>query len=51
MDKHCKEIKHMLYLYRAGRLSEEDMAQVNQHLVFCTDCTYLLVLDPAFSEQ
>ena len=51
MDKDCIWIRYQLCLYRAGRLSGEERARVNEHLWNCSECAYLLVLAPAFNDM
>jgi hypothetical protein len=44
MNRECTEIKELLVLYYAGKLSEEQKAHLNQHLLFCPECMYHMVL-------
>jgi len=47
MNRECMEVKDLLGLYHAGKLSEEQKRHMNQHLLFCPECMYDMVLAPA----
>jgi hypothetical protein len=47
MNKECMEIQELLALYRAGKLSDEQRSRLNQHLLFCPECMYHMVLSQA----
>ena len=49
MDENCQRIKRMLDLYRIGRLTEEEKADVEYHLLYCPECIFLLTLVPSFN--
>ncbi len=49
MNHECIEIKQLMALYQAGKLNEEQKAHLNQHLLFCPECVYLMVLAPSFN--
>jgi len=42
------EMRKLMALYQAGLLTDEQRSHLNQHLLFCTDCVYQMVLAPAF---
>ncbi len=47
MDQNCEKIKRMLDLYREGKLSEAEKADVEYHLLYCPECVFLLTLVPS----
>ena len=49
MDENCQRIKNLLDLYRAGKLTEEQKADVEYHLLYCAECIFLLTLVPSMS--
>lgn len=49
MDEKCIRIQRLLDLYRAGKLREEEKAEVEYHLLYCPECIFLLTLVPSFS--
>lgn len=49
MDENCARIKRMLDLYRLGKLSEEQKADVEYHLLYCPECIFLLTLVPSLN--
>jgi hypothetical protein len=49
MDENCERILKLLDLYRAGKLSDEQKADVEDHLLYCPECIFLLTLVPSFS--
>ena len=51
MDDNCLRIKAQLDLYRAGKLTEEEKADVEYHLLYCPDCIFLLTLVPSLSVE
>src|SRR5271156_7151627 len=44
MNRECVEIKELFALYYAGKLSDDQKARLNQHLLFCPECVYQMVL-------
>jgi hypothetical protein len=44
MNKECMEIKELLALYHTGKLSDDQKLRLNQHLLFCPECMYHMVL-------
>jgi hypothetical protein len=48
MDENCMKIKKMLELYRAGKLTDEEKADVEYHLLYCPECIFLLTLVPSY---
>lgn len=48
MDENCMRIKKMLELYRAGKLTDEEKADVEYHLLYCPECIFLLTLVPTY---
>jgi hypothetical protein len=48
MNHECMEIKPLMALYQTGQLSDEQRKHLNQHLLFCPDCVYQMVLAPVF---
>ena len=51
MDENCTRIKILLDLYRAGKLTEEQKADVEYHLLVCPECMFLLTLVPSLSSE
>lgn len=49
MDENCTRIKRMLDLYRLGKLSDEQKADVEYHLLYCPECIFLLTLVPSLN--
>ena len=49
MDENCVRIKRMLELYRDGKLTDEEKADVEYHLLYCPECIFLLTLVPSLS--
>lgn len=49
MDENCQRIKRMLELYREGKLTDEQKADVEYHLLYCPECIFLLTLVPSLS--
>jgi hypothetical protein len=49
MDENCQRIKRMLDLYRIGKLTEEEKADVEYHLLYCPECIFLLTLVPSLN--
>ena len=49
MDENCQRIKKLLDLYRVGRLTETEKADVEYHLLVCPECMFLLTLVPSLS--
>jgi len=47
MNRECMEIKELMTLYQMGKLTDEQKIHLNQHLLFCPDCMYLMVLSQA----
>ena len=47
MDENCGRINRLMGLYRAGKLTEEEKADVEYHLLCCPECIFLLTLVPA----
>ncbi len=47
MDQNCEKIKKMLDLYREGKLTESEKADVEYHLLYCPECIFLLTLVPS----
>ncbi len=47
MNRECMEIKELMALYQIGKLTDEQKMHLNQHLLFCPDCMYLMVLSQA----
>ncbi len=48
MNQECMEIKKLMALYDAGKLTDEQKAHLSHHLLFCPECVYQMVLAPAF---
>jgi hypothetical protein len=51
MDENCRRINNLLDLYRAGRLTEEEKADVEYHLLYCPECMFLLTLVPSLNSD
>jgi hypothetical protein len=49
MDEKCIKIQKMLDLYRDDKLTDEEKAEVEYHLLYCPECIFLLTLVPSFS--
>jgi len=47
MNRECEEIKELFALYYSGKLTDEQKAKLNQHLLFCPECVYQMVLSQA----
>jgi hypothetical protein len=47
MNRECEEIKELFALYYSGKLTDEQKATLNQHLLFCPECVYQMVLSQA----
>ena len=46
MNHECEEIKELLPLHAAGKLSEEQKKKLNGHVLFCAECMYRMILSP-----
>jgi len=44
MNRECEEVKELFVLYYAGKLTDEQKAKLNLHLLFCPECVYQMVL-------
>jgi hypothetical protein len=51
MDENCKRIKGLLELYRVGKLTEEEKADLEYHLLTCPECIFLLTLVPSLTAE
>lgn len=51
MATECEKMKEQLSLYRAGRLTEAEQAEVEAHLLTCPECIFMLTLVPAFHQD
>ncbi len=51
MDENCQRIKKLLDLYRDGRLTDEQKADVEYHLLYCPECMFLLTLVPSLNPE
>ena len=51
MDENCRRINRLLDLYRAGKLTEVQKADVEYHLLYCPECMFLLTLVPSLSPE
>ncbi|HET9869613.1 MAG TPA: zf-HC2 domain-containing protein [bacterium] len=51
MGSECEEVKRQLNLYRLGRLTEAEKAQVESHLLVCPECGFLLTLVPSLTQD
>jgi hypothetical protein len=49
MGSECEEVKQQLNLYRLGKLTEAEKAEVESHMLICPECIFLLALVPAFN--
>lgn len=49
MDENCQRIKTLLDLYRAEKLTDDQKADVEYHLLTCPECIFLLTLVPSLS--
>jgi enoyl reductase-like protein len=49
MDENCERIKKLLELYREDKLTDDEKADVEYHLLVCPECIFLLTLVPAYS--
>jgi hypothetical protein len=44
MNRECEEVKELFALYYAGKLTDEQKAKLNLHLLFCPECVYQMVM-------
>jgi len=51
MDENCNKIKKQLDLYREGKLTDAEKADVEYHLLYCTECIFLLTLVPSIGSD
>gem|GEM_PF-1304896 len=51
MDENCLRIKKLLDLYREGKLTDVQKADVEYHLLVCPECIFLLTLVPSLSPE
>ena len=51
MDENCTKIEKLIDLYRAGKLTESEKADVEYHLLYCPECVFLLTLVPSLSPE
>lgn len=51
MDENCQRIKRLLDLYREGRLTDVQKADVEYHLLVCPECIFLLTLVPSLNPE
>lgn len=49
MDENCEKIKKMLDLYREGKLTDSEKADVEYHLLYCPECIFLLTIVPSLN--
>jgi hypothetical protein len=49
MDENCHRTGRLLDLYRAGKLTDREKADVEYHLLYCPECMFLLTLVPSLS--
>lgn len=49
MDENCQRIKKLLDLYREGKLTDVQKADVEYHLLVCPECIFLLTLVPSLN--
>ncbi len=51
MDENCRRIEKLLDLYRDGKLTDVQKADVEYHLLVCPECIFLLTLVPSLSPE
>ena len=51
MGSECEAVREMMNLYREGRLTEVEKAEVESHLLYCPECIFLLTLVPSFNQD
>ncbi len=51
MDENCLRIKKLLDLYREGKLTDVQKADVEYHLLVCPECIFLLTLVPSLNSD
>jgi hypothetical protein len=51
MDENCTKIEKLIDLYRAGKLTDAQKAEVEYHLLYCPECIFLLTLVPSLSPE
>jgi hypothetical protein len=51
MDENCHRIKKLLDLYRAGKLPDDEKADVEYHMLYCPECIFLLTLVPSIGPE
>lgn len=51
MDENCHRIILLLDLYRAGKVTESQKADVEYHLLYCPECIFLLTLVPSLNPE
>jgi hypothetical protein len=51
MGSECEAIKQQLNLYRLGKLTEAEKAEVESHMLVCPECIFLLTLVPAYNQD
>jgi hypothetical protein len=51
MNHECEEVKELISLSAADKLTEEQKKMLNEHLLFCADCVYKMILSPGLSHS